>query len=131
MQQRYSLSGETAKCWINGYKGEVFYPEKIPTDTSIVVIEGCEQMIYTLLQHHKERTRERWNELLRNWRLWEQGRNERNVILIGCDIGGGIVPMESEKRMWRDTVGWCYQDTASLADQVDEIWCGIAQTLKF
>jgi adenosylcobinamide kinase/adenosylcobinamide-phosphate guanylyltransferase len=51
-------------------------------------------------------------------------------ILIGNEIGCGIVPIDEFEREWRDETGWIYQFLTSRANRVDRVWAGIGQTLK-
>ena len=51
-------------------------------------------------------------------------------ILIGDEIGSGIVPMEPFERLWRDETGFLYQFLAARADLVDRVWAGIPCRLK-
>ena len=53
-----------------------------------------------------------------------------NKILIGNEIGCGIVPVDALEREWRDETGWVYQFLVSKATRVDRVWAGIGQTLK-
>lgn len=52
------------------------------------------------------------------------------MILIGTEIGCGIVPMEAEERIWRDETGRVYQLLASQAQKVERVWAGIPITIK-
>ena len=54
----------------------------------------------------------------------------RDKILIGDEIGCGIVPTDAFEREWRDETGWIYQFLSSKANRVDRVWAGIGQTLK-
>ena len=51
-------------------------------------------------------------------------------ILIGDEIGCGIVPADAFEREWRDQTGWVYQFLVSKAVRVDRVWAGIGQILK-
>jgi adenosylcobinamide kinase/adenosylcobinamide-phosphate guanylyltransferase len=53
-----------------------------------------------------------------------------NKILIGNEIGCGIVPVDAFERNWRDETGWVYQFLVSKAKRVDRVWAGIGQILK-
>ena len=61
---------------------------------------------------------------------------ERNLdrlkekILIGDEIGSGIVPLDGFERLWRDETGLLYQALAARADIVDRVWAGIPLRLK-
>ena len=56
-------------------------------------------------------------------------KEHRNSILIGDEIGSGLVPMEPFERAWRDETGFLYQTLAQEADIVDRIWAGLATRL--
>ena len=51
-------------------------------------------------------------------------------ILIGDEIGSGIVPMDPFERLWRDETGFLYQFLAARAELVDRVWAGIPCRLK-
>ena len=51
-------------------------------------------------------------------------------IIIGDEIGCGIVPIDALEREWRDETGWVYQFLASRAKRVDRVWSGIGQIIK-
>ncbi len=51
-------------------------------------------------------------------------------ILIGDEVGSGVVPVEPFERQWRDEVGRVYQLLAREADDVTRVWAGIPQPLK-
>jgi adenosylcobinamide kinase / adenosylcobinamide-phosphate guanylyltransferase len=97
---------------------------------NIVVLEGIEQMVRsTVLEKGESAARETLSQVLESWLIWDASKDHQ-LILIGTDIGKGIVPMEQENRMWRDFNGWFFQDIAKKALRVDLIWYGIPQLLK-
>lgn len=51
-------------------------------------------------------------------------------ILIGDEIGAGVVPMSPFERRWRDETGALYQMLAKRATLVDRVWAGIPLRLK-
>ncbi|MGN0618369.1 MAG: bifunctional adenosylcobinamide kinase/adenosylcobinamide-phosphate guanylyltransferase [Ruminiclostridium sp.] len=74
-------------------------------------------------------------------RLIEQGENpiaftERlcrenpRIIVIMNEIGGGIVPIEKEDRIWREQVGRAGCIIAAFSDIVVRICCGIPTVIK-
>jgi adenosylcobinamide kinase / adenosylcobinamide-phosphate guanylyltransferase len=95
----------------------------------IVVLEGIEHIVRTLILEKGESARETLLQVLASWMIWDESK-DHHLILIGTDIGKGIVPMEQENRMWRDLNGWFFQDIVRIADRVDLIWYGIPQLLK-
>lgn len=48
-----------------------------------------------------------------------------NKIIIGNEIGCGIVPVDASDRLWRDETGWAYQYLARKASAVYRVWAGI------
>ena len=54
----------------------------------------------------------------------------KDKILIGDEIGSGIVPVDPFERLWRDETGFLYQFLATRADLVDRVWAGIPCRLK-
>ena len=54
----------------------------------------------------------------------------KDKIVIGDEIGCGIVPIDELEREWRDETGWVYQLLTQKAKRVDRVWAGIGQTLK-
>jgi len=53
-----------------------------------------------------------------------------NKVLIGNEIGCGIVSMDAFEREWRDETGRVYQFIASHAQIVDRVWAGMGMNLK-
>jgi len=51
-------------------------------------------------------------------------------ILIGDEIGSGIVPVDPFERRWRDETGFIYQILARRARTVDRIWAGLPVRIK-
>lgn len=100
-------------------------------DADTLVLEGIEIWLKELTKTYDSyRCREIWNDSINNWMIWEQAKPQRNLVVIGTDISKGIVPIDSENRLWRDVTGWAYQDLAARADKVDVIWYGLNQTIK-
>lgn len=54
----------------------------------------------------------------------------RRCVLIGDEVGSGVVPMEPFERRWRDETGLLYQLLAREAAIVDRVWAGLAVRLK-
>ncbi|MCD6323020.1 MAG: bifunctional adenosylcobinamide kinase/adenosylcobinamide-phosphate guanylyltransferase [Clostridiales bacterium] len=53
-----------------------------------------------------------------------------NKILIGDEIGSGIVPADSFERRWRDETGRVYVLLSENSDCVERVWAGCARKLK-
>ncbi|CAM1381143.1 bifunctional adenosylcobinamide kinase/adenosylcobinamide-phosphate guanylyltransferase [Fretibacterium fastidiosum] len=54
----------------------------------------------------------------------------RTCVLIGSEVGSGVVPMDPIERRWRDETGLLYQLLAREAAIVDRVWCGLPLRLK-
>lgn len=55
--------------------------------------------------------------------------NKQCVIILD-EIGCGIIPMEKQERIWRETVGRCGCILAEHADSVIRLVCGIPAAIK-
>lgn len=51
-------------------------------------------------------------------------------VVIACELGGGVVPIEPELRAWREAAGRLSCLLAKRADVVVRICCGLPQVLK-
>lgn len=54
----------------------------------------------------------------------------RECVIIGDEICGGVVPVDSFKRKWRDETGKLYQYLANESEIVDRVFAGLALRLK-
>lgn len=54
----------------------------------------------------------------------------KGKILIGDEIGSGIVPADPFERSWRDETGRVYVVLSENASRVDRVWAGCIQNLK-
>lgn len=98
------------------------------TEKKTIVLSGLE---FFLKNYEKSDTgRRQFQQQLYEWIEWEKNDKERQLILIGTDMSKGVVPMNKEDRLFRDFVGWCYQDVVRKANRVDIIWYGINETIK-
>ncbi len=114
--------------WISAYRDEPL-PLHFHEDT--VVLQGIEAWIKRDAANQEAAAiRMNWQEIIRKWRIWEEAKNDRRLILIGADITKGIVPIEVENRIWRDATGWVFQDIVAASSRVDIIWYGVSQQLK-
>ncbi|MFY4773593.1 hypothetical protein [Metabacillus sp. RGM 3146] len=114
------------QAWISAYRGDSLKK----TFQTVTVIEGVEHYINESVKIHGEHAKKHWKEKLDEWMKWEQAEEHRHLVLIGCDISKGLVPMEQGNRLWRDVTGWIYQDIVLLSECTDVIWYGIAERLK-
>lgn len=54
----------------------------------------------------------------------------KQKILIGTEIGCGVVPIGEKERIWRDDTGRVYQLLANHAEEVERVWAGIPVKIK-
>ena len=54
----------------------------------------------------------------------------RDGTLILRDISCGVVPLDAERRLWRQNTGRLSQYLSKEADRVSRIFCGLEQRLK-
>lgn len=127
VKKTYGVTREDA-AWFSGYESEDFHIDF--STHSLIVIEGLENFVRQVIRENHSDPRERLEKHLKTWVAWEKEANGCQLVLIGTDIGKGIVPMNKEDRMWRDYTGWFYQDITMMADQVDIIWYGLSHQLK-
>lgn len=52
------------------------------------------------------------------------------LVLLFDEIGCGVVPVEREERLWRETVGRMTCRLARRAERVERVLCGLPMTLK-
>lgn len=100
-----------------------FLPENEPS-CEAVVIKNLEKWLMT--QNLEE------DEVLVEQILTRLKALEENCALyiIVTDMGRGVVPMEKQARLLRDTCGRLYQALFGEAEQVVRIWYGIGETIK-
>lgn len=116
--------------WHSAYKGD-HIPKEIPVSDNLLILEGIELWLRDLsMEYDSTQCLKIWNNCLEQWMLWENSQENRKLVIIATDITKGIVPMESENRLWRDVTGWAYQQLAAKAVKVDLIWYGINQPIK-
>ena len=52
------------------------------------------------------------------------------IVIVSDELGYGIVPIEKQDRIWRETVGRVCTCAAGCADEVVRVVCGIGMKLK-
>lgn len=55
---------------------------------------------------------------------------QADVLLVGNEVGLGIIPMDALSRRFVDEAGWLHQDIAVIADKVSLIAAGLPLSLK-
>ncbi|MFN7252141.1 MAG: bifunctional adenosylcobinamide kinase/adenosylcobinamide-phosphate guanylyltransferase [Anaerobacillus sp.] len=128
--KNYQLNEQNCS-WFNCYEQSESHFNLLAysIDTNIIVIEGAEQIVIDLIKNKKSAlpSFQNWLEVLLNW---EKQSGKRELIIIGTDIGKGIVPTEKLERIIRDDVGRCFQELSLKATKVSLIWYGLQQVLK-
>lgn len=107
----------------NVFLADGFIPEKAPS-SDVLVIKNLEKWLMT--QNLEE------DEVLVAYILARLKALEENCALsiIVTDMGRGVVPMEKEARLLRDTCGRLYQTLFAEAERVVRIWYGIGEHIK-
>lgn len=54
----------------------------------------------------------------------------KDSIIISTEIGGGIIPIDKNERIWREETGKCCCKIAAAADVVVRMVCGIPVRIK-
>ncbi len=57
-------------------------------------------------------------------------RRNPDILIVSNELGCGVVPIEKEDRLWRETVGRICTCLASEADEVVRVVCGVGMRLK-
>lgn len=53
------------------------------------------------------------------------------TVIILCDeVGCGVIPVQPEERLWRETVGRLCCGLAEQAESVERVFCGLPMRLK-
>ncbi len=52
------------------------------------------------------------------------------IIITGCEIGSGVVPMDRFEERWRELNGRCMIRLAEIAEEVYLVNCGLEQRIK-
>lgn len=55
---------------------------------------------------------------------------EGGLVIVGNEIGMGVVPMDKTQRLHRDKIGWHYQNIAKQSDRITRCFMGIAEELR-
>ncbi|HWO98882.1 MAG TPA: bifunctional adenosylcobinamide kinase/adenosylcobinamide-phosphate guanylyltransferase [Bacillus sp. (in: firmicutes)] len=111
--------------WISAYE-QAEIPKNVETD-GVTVLEGIEVWVRKLIARGftVKEVSSFFEQSISGW-IKQYG----GLVLIGTEIGKGIVPIDEEDRMWRDACGYVYQHIVRKAKRVDQIWYGIPARLK-
>lgn len=53
-----------------------------------------------------------------------------DVIILCDEVGCGVIPVQPEERIWRETVGRLCCGLAEQAESVERVFCGLSMRLK-
>lgn len=98
-------------------------PEGIPT-WDVLVIKNIEKWLVT---QDLENDEPLVKTILTRLKTLEENCA---VYIIVTDMGRGVVPMEKQARLLRDTCGRLYQVLFAEAEQVVRVWYGIGEQIK-
>jgi len=98
-------------------------PDVAPT-CDVLVIKNIEKWLVTRdLEDDEPLVR----TILRRLKTLEENCS---LYIIVTDMGRGVVPMDKQARLLRDTCGRLYQAIFAEAEQVVRIWYGIGEQIK-
>lgn len=102
-------------------ESDIFYcEEKLSIDLSKKVIVGLEKFIFACTCEGSEA-----KDVLK---AYDEPLTDK--IFIVDDVSQGIVPMDPDRRAWREAVGRTLLWLGREADEVHRVFCGLGQRLK-
>ena len=93
--------------------------EKLELDPDKKVYYGLEKFIYACVLEGKEPKD-----------IVSQIGDASGKIFIVNDISQGVVPIEADRRAWREAVGRTMLWLGKNADEIHRVFCGLGQRLK-
>jgi adenosyl cobinamide kinase/adenosyl cobinamide phosphate guanylyltransferase len=122
------------------YMGKLKYAQSLyGEDVSICDLSTCDLFVTDpeeifgarVVTNLQDGTRRMLQKGLSVREFFEANRDRlEDKVLIGDEIGSGIVPMDPFERLWRDETGFLYQALAARACRVDRVWAGLPCRLK-
>lgn len=103
---------------------ELGWKEMLPSDSVV------------FLDHFQEFVRGNLDTLFRDeyWKLWFERNlsehSETEIVVIGDEIGCGVVPLAEDERRYRELYGRMMCELCRRAERVTRIVCGICQVIK-
>ncbi|WP_079528930.1 bifunctional adenosylcobinamide kinase/adenosylcobinamide-phosphate guanylyltransferase [Halobacillus hunanensis] len=98
--------------------------------THLLIVNNLEVMFYKDCMKPEKVADQRWEEFYHSLMGWERADPARQLVMIGTDITGGIVPVQQRDRLWRDRTGFIYQQITNDAQRIFRLWFGISEQLK-
>ncbi|MEK5332591.1 bifunctional adenosylcobinamide kinase/adenosylcobinamide-phosphate guanylyltransferase [Lysinibacillus sp. FSL W8-0992] len=122
------------------YNGKTAYVTQLLEEQEVALMNGvipevapaCDALIIKNLEHWLVKQNLEEDEvivknIMAKLKILEESCQ---LYIIVTDMGRGVVPMEKQSRLLRDTCGRLYQALFAEAKQVDRIWYGIAERIK-
>ncbi|MGE7843847.1 bifunctional adenosylcobinamide kinase/adenosylcobinamide-phosphate guanylyltransferase [Lysinibacillus sp. NPDC093712] len=122
------------------YNGKTAYVTQLLEEQEVALMNGvipevapaCDALIIKNLEHwlikqNLEEDEVIVKNIMAKLKILEESCQ---LYIIVTDVGRGVVPMEKQTRLLRDTCGRLYQALFAEAKQVDRIWYGIAERIK-
>lgn len=97
-----------------------FCEENLAIDLSKKVIVGLEKFVFACVFEDAEA-----KTVLK---MYDEPLDDK--IFIVDDVSQGIVPMDTDRRAWREAVGRTLLWLGKEADEVHRVFCGLGQRLK-
>lgn len=122
------------------YNGKTAYVTQMLAEQQVAVMDGvladvvpnCDALLIKnleqwLLTQNLEDDEKLIQQVLKRLQTFEE---TCSLYIIVTDMGRGVVPMEKQARLLRDTCGRLYQALFAEAQRVERIWYGIAERIK-
>jgi len=122
------------------YNGKTAYVTQMLAEQQVAVMDGvladvvpdCDALLIKnleqwLLSQNLEDDEKLIQQVLKRLQTFEE---TCSLYIIVTDMGRGVVPMEKQARLLRDTCGRLYQALFAEAQHVERIWYGIAERIK-
>ena len=108
--------------WDFGDNDVFFCDESLAIDLSKKVICGLEKFVYACVLEGAEA-----KDVLK---MYDNEAPLRDKIWLVDDISQGVVPIDPDRRAWRESVGRTLLWLGKESDEVHRVFCGLGQRLK-
>ena len=122
------------------YNGKTAYVKRLLEEQDVAIMDGilpafapvCDALLIKNLEHWLISQNLEEDEAIVSHILTRLKSLEENCVLyvIVTDMGRGVVPMDKQARLLRDTCGRLYQALFAEAQRIDRIWYGIGERIK-
>ncbi len=102
-------------------ENDIFYcEENLSIDLSKKVLYGLEKFCFACVCEDAET----------KGTLWMYAEPLDDKIIILDDVSQGVVPIDPDRRAWREEVGRTMLWLSREADEVHRVFCGLGQRIK-